>query len=157
MSVIGARLVELGLVLPSVAAPAANYVPFTRSGTTVYIAGQVCVRDGKATHTGKVGRDLDVSAGQAGARVCALNMLGVLNMACGGNLDLVRRCLKLTGFVNSDPDFADVPLVVNGASDLIVQVFGEAGRHARSAVGVAALPRGVAVEIEGIFELADEQ
>ncbi len=150
---IAQKLAELNLVLPSVSTPSANYVPYSISGNTVYVAGQVCVKDGKPTHTGKLGRDLDVAAGQAAARVCAVNILAVLQLACGGDLNKVTRCLKLLGFVNAAPEFTDVPLVINGASDLIVDVFGDAGRHARSAVGVAALPRGAAVEVEAFFAI----
>jgi enamine deaminase RidA (YjgF/YER057c/UK114 family) len=154
MKKIHARLTELGIVLPASSSPAANYVPYTVSGSTVYIAGQLCVHDGKVTHVGKVGRDFDVKAGQAAARACAINVLAVLQAACGGDLDKVRRCLRLGGFVNAMPEFTDVPQVINGASDLIVEVFGDAGRHARAAVGVATLPRGAAVEVDGIFEIA---
>jgi enamine deaminase RidA (YjgF/YER057c/UK114 family) len=148
---IAQRLAQLNIVLPSINTPSANYVPYTISGNTIYIAGQVCVKDGKPTHTGKLGVELDVAAGQAAARVCAMNILSVLQLACNGDLNKVTRCLKLLGFVNAAPDFTDVPLVVNGASDLIVEVFGDAGRHARSAVGVATLPRGAAVEVEAVF------
>lgn len=154
MKKIHARLAELKISLPSTSSPQANYVPYSISGNTVYIAGQVCVQDGKLTHAGKVGREFDLKAGQAAARVCALNILSVLHTACGGDLDKVKRCLRLGGFVNAMPEFTDVPQVINGASDLIVEVFGDAGRHARAAIGVATLPRGAAVEVDGIFEIA---
>jgi enamine deaminase RidA (YjgF/YER057c/UK114 family) len=151
---VAAKLSGLGVVLPNAATPAANYLPFTISGNTVYIAGQICTQDGKVTHAGKLGREFDVNAGQAAARICALNVLAVLNAACGGDLDRVKRCLRLGGFVNAMPEFTDVPLVINGASDLVVEVFGDAGKHARAAIGVATLPRGVAVEVDAIFEIA---
>jgi enamine deaminase RidA (YjgF/YER057c/UK114 family) len=153
MPSIDARLAELGITLPETAAPAANYVPFVRSGSTVYISGQVS-RDANGLLLGKLGAGLDVPAGAAAARTCALQLLAQLSAACGGDLGRVARVVKLTGFVNSAPDFTDQPQVVNGCSDLFVEVFGEKGRHARSAVGVAALPLGVAVEVEGVFEVA---
>lgn len=151
---IAQRLQSLGIVLPSAAAPAANYIPYTRSGALVFIAGQICQTDGKPMCVGKVGAGVDLQTAQKAAGVCALNILSVLSAACAGDLDRVVRCLRLGGFVNVAPGFTDVPLVVNGASDLIVQVFGEAGRHARTAVGVAELPRNVTVEVDAIFEIA---
>ena len=151
---IDGKLKELGIVLPGVSAPVANYVPFTRSGALVFVAGQICQVDGKPMCTGKVGATVELATAQTAARVCALNILGALKGACDGDLDRVVRCLRLGGFVNVAPGFNDVPLVVNGASDLIVQVFGEAGRHARTAVGVAELPRNVTVEVDAIFEIA---
>ncbi len=150
---IDARLAELGITLPDAPAPAANYVPFVRSGATVYVSGQIS-RDGNGLILGRLGSDTDVAAGAAAARTCALALIAQARAACGGDLDRVVRVVKLTGFVNSAPGFVDQPKVVNGASDVMVAVFGEAGRHARSAVGVAALPLGVAVEIEAIFEVA---
>ena len=152
-SKIDARLAELGLVLPDTPAPAANYVSFVQSGSMVYVSGQVS-RDGNGFITGKLGAGVDAAAGAAAARTCALALIAQLRAACGGDLDRLVRVVKLTGFVNSAPDFADQPKVVNGASDLFVEVFGDRGRHARSAVGMAALPLGVAVEVEGIFEIA---
>ena len=152
-SKIDARLVELGLVLPDTPAPAANYVSFVQSGSMVYVSGQVS-RDGNGFITGKLGAGVDAAAGAAAARTCALALIAQLRAACGGDLDRLVRVVKLTGFVNSAPDFTDQPKVVNGASDLFVEVFGDRGRHARSAVGMAALPLGVAVEVEGIFEIA---
>lgn len=150
---IAARLEELGLTLPEAPAPAANYVPFVRVGALVHISGQIS-QDAGGLIRGRLGEDMDVPAGAAAARACALALLAQLNAACGGDLDRVVRVVKLTGFVNSTPGFTDQPKVVNGCSDLMVEVFGEAGRHARSAVGVAALPLGVAVEVEGIFEVS---
>ena len=152
-SKIDARLAELGLVLPDTPAPAANYVSFVQSGSMVYVSGQVS-RDSNGFITGKLGAGVDAAAGAAAARTCALALIAQLRAACGGDLDRLVRVVKLTGFVNSTPDFTDQPKVVNGASDLFVEVFGDRGRHARSAVGMAALPLGVAVEVEGIFEIA---
>lgn len=150
---IAARLQALGITLPPVRAPAANYVPFVRTGALVYIAGQICAAEGHPACMGKVGGSIALATAQAAARVCGLNILAVLTSACDGDLDRVVRCVRLGGFVNVAPGFTDVPLVVNGASDLIVQVFGDAGRHARTAVGVAELPRGAAVEVDAVFEL----
>ena len=149
---IDARLQSLGLTLPDAPAPAANYVPWVRSGNTVYVSGQIS-QDADGLITGKLGDGLDVAAGAAAARHCALSLIAQLKSACDGDLDRVVRVVKLTGFVNSTPDFTDQPKVVNGCSDLLVEVFGEAGRHARSAVSAGSLPLGVAVEIEGIFEV----
>ncbi|HZK90177.1 MAG TPA: RidA family protein [Stellaceae bacterium] len=151
---IEARLIELGIELPAVTAPIANYVPFTRSGNLVVVSGQVSVRNGKAEFVGKLGAGIGVADGQQAARLCALNILAHLRVACGGDLDKVKRVLRLGGFVNCTPEFTEMPQVVNGASDLMVQVFGDAGKHARAAVGVSSLPLGVAVEIEAMFELA---
>jgi enamine deaminase RidA (YjgF/YER057c/UK114 family) len=151
---IDARLQSLGIILPPVRAPAANYVPYVRTGALVYVAGQICQAEGHPICMGKVGGPIDLATAQAAARVCGLNILAVLASACGGDLDRIARCVRLGGFVNVAPGFTDVPLVVNGASDLVVEVFGDAGRHARTAVGVAELPRGVAVEVDAVFELS---
>ena len=148
-----ARLAELGLTLPDAPAPAANYVSFAIAGNLVHVSGQIS-RDDTGPITGKLGADVDVEAGAAAARTCALALIAQVRQACDGDLDRLVRVVKLTGFVNSTPDFTDQPKVVNGASDLMVEVFGERGRHARSAIGVAALPLGVAVEVEGVFEIA---
>ncbi len=150
---IDARLTDLGLSLPDAPMPAANYVPFVRSGNLVFVSGQIS-QNADGLITGKLGAELDVAAGAAAARHCALALMAQLRAACGGDLDRVVRVVKLTGFVNSTPDFTDQPKVVNGCSDLLVEVFGEAGKHARSAVSAGSLPLGVAVEIEGIFEVA---
>jgi enamine deaminase RidA (YjgF/YER057c/UK114 family) len=147
------RLGELGITLPEAPAPAANYVPYVISGPLVFVSGQIS-RDDGGLITGKLGGGLSVEQGQAAARSCALALIAQLRAACGGDLGRLRRVVKLTGFVNCTPDFTDQPQVVNGASDLMVAVFGEAGRHARAAVGAPSLPLGVAVEIEGIFEIA---
>ena len=150
---IDTRLVELGFTLPDAPAPAANYVPFVQTGNLVFISGQVSIgAEGKLA--GRLGDGVDIPAGQAAARVCAINLIAQLKAATGGDLDRVQRVVKLTGFVNSAPTFYDHPQVVNGASDLMAEVFGAKGAHARAAVGVAALPLGVAVEVEGIFEIA---
>ncbi len=149
---IEARLSELGLTLPDAPAPAANYVPHVRSGNLLFVSGQISQGpDGMIR--GKLGAELDVAQGAAAARTCALALLAQARAACGGDLGRVVRVVKLLGFVNSTPDFTEQPEVINGASDLLVEVMGEAGRHARSAVSAGALPRGVAVEIEGIFEI----
>jgi enamine deaminase RidA (YjgF/YER057c/UK114 family) len=151
---IEARLKELGIDLPQGSAPVANYVPFTVSGKLVIVSGQVSVRDGKPEFVGKLGREISIADGRQAARLCALNILAHLQIACGGDLDRVKRVLRLGGFVNCTADFTEMPQVVNGASDLMVEVFGDAGRHARAAVGVNSLPLGVAVEVEAMFELA---
>jgi enamine deaminase RidA (YjgF/YER057c/UK114 family) len=147
---IDARLAALGVTLPDAPPPAANYVPWVRSGALVFVSGQLSSGPGGLA-TGLLGADMDVAAGAAAARLCAINLIAQARAACGGDLDRIARVVKLTGFVNSAPGFADQPKVVNGASDFLVEVFGEKGRHARSAVG-AALPFGAAVEIEAIFE-----
>ncbi len=147
------RLSELGHTLPDAPAPAANYVPFVQSGNMLYISGQIS-RDESGLLTGKLGDDVDVAFGQKAAATCALALLAQLKAACGGDLERLQRVVKLTGFVNSTPDFKDHPAVINGASDLLGEALGEKGAHARAAVGVASLPLGVAVEIEGIFEIS---
>lgn len=152
---IDARLAELGITIPDAPAPAANYVPYVVSGKTVYVAGQVPLVDGKFEGVGKVGRDLTVEQAKGIARICALNLIAQAKAAAGGDLDRIARVIKLGGFVNCVDTFTQQPEVVNGASDLMVEVFGDAGRHARFAVGTNALPRGVAVEVDGIFELTD--
>jgi len=151
---IDARLKELGIELPQATAPVANYVPYTVSGKLVVVSGQITLLAGKAQYIGKLGRDISIEDGQQAARLCALNILAHLRHACDGDLDRVKRVLRLGGFVNCTADFTEMPQVVNGASNLMVQVFGDAGRHARAAVGVASLPLGVAVEVEAMFELA---
>lgn len=150
---IDARLAELGITLPQATAPVANYVPYVVSGKLVHISGQITMENGELKFVGKLGKDYDVETGQKAARLCALNLIAQLKSAIG-DLDKVTRVVKLNAFVNSAPEFTDQPKVVNGASDTMVEVFGEVGKHARSAVGVASLPLGVAVEIDGIFEIA---
>jgi enamine deaminase RidA (YjgF/YER057c/UK114 family) len=151
---IESRLKELGLTLPAATTPAANYVPTVRTGNLVFVAGQVTLNNGKLEYVGKLGREFGVEDGQKAARLCALNIIAHLKNACDGDLDRVRRCVRVGGFVNAVPEFGDHPKVINGASDLFVQVFGEAGKHARAAVGVGSLPFGVAVEVEAVFEVA---
>lgn len=148
-----ARLAALGHTLPDAPAPAANYVPWVISGNTLYVSGQIS-RDASGLICGRLGGGMSVEDGAKAAQTCALALLAQAGSALGGDFSRLRRVVKLTGFVNSTPEFTDQPKVVNGASDLMVAALGEAGRHARSAVGVAALPLGVAVEIEGIFEIA---
>ena len=152
MSAIETRLAELGVTLPDAPAPAANYVPFVVSGKSVYVSGQVSAGP-EGLIAGKLGADLDVAAGAAAAKACALSLIAQAKKAAGGDLDRIARVVKLVGFVNSTPDFGDQPKVINGASDFFVEVFGDKGRHARSAVSAASLPFGVAVEIEAVFEL----
>lgn len=149
---IDARLAELGLELPNAPAPAANYVPYVQTGNLVFISGQV-PNTGDGLLYGKLGADASVEDGQEAAKVCALNLIAQMKAATGGDLDRVKRVVKLLGMVNSTPDFPDHPKVVNGCSDVMVEVFGDKGRHARSAVGVANLPFGVAVEVEAIIEI----
>ncbi len=150
---IDARLKELGLELPTPSTPGANYVPFVRSGTLVFLTGQLSQWNGERRFVGKLGREWSVEEGREAARLCALNLIAHLKTAAGGDLDRVRRCVRLAGYVNSMPDFLAQSQVMNGASDLFVDVFGDAGRHARMAVGVAALPYDVAVEVEGVFDV----
>ena len=147
------RLTELGITLPPPGAPAGNYVPFVVVGDLAFMAGQVAREAGKMKYVGKVGRDLSIEQGHAAARLCAVNLLAQLKAACGGDLERVERCVRLTGYVNSTPDFLEHPKVVNGASDLMVEVFGERGQHARTAVGASALPLDSAVEVEAVFQL----
>jgi enamine deaminase RidA (YjgF/YER057c/UK114 family) len=154
MSQIDARLQELAITLPTPPIPVASYVPYVISGSQVAISGQIPVGPDGPLYLGKIGADLTVDDGQAAARLCALNVLAQLKAACNGDLDRVRRCVKLNVFVNAVPDFARQPEVANGASDLMVAVFGEAGKHARAAVGAGSLPRGVAVEVDALFEIA---
>jgi len=147
------RLSEMGLTLPTPPTPIANFVPFQRHGQVIYLAGQVNEWNGTVPFVGKLGREFDIAAGQEAARLCALNLLACLRMACGGDLNNVQRCLSVRGFVNCDPEFEFVPTVINGASDLFVAVLGAAGLHARTAVGVASLPRRAAVEVDAVFEI----
>ena len=152
MSQIDARLGELGIVLPDPVAPVANYVPFVVTGNLVFISGQVSIgSDGLIT--GKLGADVTLERGLEAAKACGVNLIAQLKTACDGDLDRVRRVVKLGGFVNSTPDFTDQPKVVNGASDLMVDVFGDKGRHARAAVSAPSLPLDAAVEIDGVFEI----
>ncbi len=151
MSSIEDKLAALGLSLPAPPTPIANFVPWQRAGQLVYLAGQVNEWNGSVPFVGKLGREFDITAGQQAAQLCALNLLACLKLACDGDLDRVRQCLRLGGFVNCEPEFEFAPAVVNGASDLMVAVLGDAGKHARTAVGVASLPRRAAVEVDAIF------
>ncbi len=151
MSRIEQRLAALGLALPMPPTPIANFVPWQRAGATVYLAGQVNEYNGTVPYVGKLGREFDVEAGQQAARLCALNLIACLKLVCAGDLDRVRQCLRLGGFVNCEPEFEFVPAVVDGASDLIVALLDDAGKHARTAVGVSSLPRRAAVEVDAVF------
>jgi enamine deaminase RidA (YjgF/YER057c/UK114 family) len=153
MGLIDKRLAELGIALPTPAKPIANYVPWVRTGNLVFISGQGAVRDGKIEYTGKVGDTLSIEDAIASARLTAVNVIAHLRDACGGDLDRVKRIVKLLGFVNCTPTFGEQPKVINGASDLMVEVFGDKGRHARSAVGAPALPFNLSVEVEAIAEI----
>ena len=146
------KLAGMGVVLPEAPAPAANYVPFVQSGNLLHVSGQIS-KDGDTLITGKLGADMDVAGGQAAAKVCAIALLAQVKAACGGDLDRLVRVVKLGGFVNSTPDFTEQPQVINGASDFIGEALGDAGKHARAAVSAASLPFGVAVEIDGVFEI----
>lgn len=147
------RLNELGITLPKASAPVANYVPFVVTGNLVFISGQVTNGPNGLEFVGQVGKDFTVEQGQAAARLCALNIVSQLREACGGNLDRVRRCVKVTGFVNAVQGFSQHPEVINGASNTLVEIFGDTGKHSRAAVGAGSLPRNVAVEVEAIFEI----
>ena len=150
---IEARLRELGVALPEPAAPLANYVPFTTSGGLVVVSGQIPVREGRIAYTGKLGAEVPVEEGRAAARLCLVNVLAQLRAACGGDLDRVRRVVRLGGFIASPPEFTQHAVVMNGASDLAVELFEEAGKHARTTIGVPSLPGDAAVEVEGMFEI----
>lgn len=152
MSSIAARLAELGIVLPNPVAPIANYVPFVRSGTMLVVSGQISLGPA-GLMAGKLGGGVSIEEGQRAARQCALNVIAQIQSAVG-NLDNVIRIVRLGGFINCTPDFVDAPKVMNGASDLMVEVFGDKGRHARSTIGVAALPANAAVEVEALVEIA---
>ncbi|MDX1785032.1 RidA family protein [Roseovarius sp. ZX-A-9] len=152
MSKFEEKLAALGVTLPDAPAPAANYVPYVQVGDMLYVSGQLS-KDDSGLITGKLGDTMDTAAGAVAARACAINLLAQVKAACGGDLDRLVRVVKLGGFVNSTSDFTDQPAVINGASDLIGEALGEAGQHARAAVSAAALPMGVAVEIEGIFQI----
>lgn len=152
MSRIDTQVADLGIILPEPVAPVANYVPFVISGGLVFISGQVSI-GANGLIAGKLGRDLDVDAGVQAAHACGVNLIAQLKAACDGELDRVKRVIKLGGFVNCTDDFSDQPKVVNGASDLMVAVFGDVGRHARAAVGAPCLPMNAAVEVDGVFEI----
>ncbi|MAU52825.1 MAG: hypothetical protein CMN17_10735 [Roseovarius sp.] len=152
MSQFETKLAEMGVTLPEAPAPAANYVPYVQVGEMLHVSGQIA-KDGDRLVTGKLGDDMDVAGGAVAARLCAIALLAQVKAACGGDLDRLVRVVRLTGFVNSTPDFTRQPAVINGASDFLGEALGEAGRHARAAVSAASLPFGVAVEIDGIFQI----
>ena len=154
MGLIDKRLAELGITLPEAAKPVANYVPWSRTGNLVFISGQGPLSDGKILYQGRLPDTVSIEDGQKSARLCAVNVIAQLREALGGDLDRVTRVVKLVGFVNAAPDFADHPKIINGASDLMVEVFGDKGRHARSAVGSPSLPFNISVEVEAIIEVA---
>jgi enamine deaminase RidA (YjgF/YER057c/UK114 family) len=147
------RLADLGVALPAAAAPAANYVPFVRSGNLLFTAGQLPLKDGKLQASGLLGRDLDTAAGVEAAKLCAINILAQAKVALG-DLEKIVRVVKITAFVASTPDFTEQHLVANGASDFLAAALGERGKHARAAVGTASLPLNAAVEVEAIIEIA---
>ncbi len=147
------KLAEMGITLPEAAAPAANYVPFVLSGNMLYVSGQLPGTP-EGLITGKLGDGCSVEKGAEAAKACAIALLGQVKAACGGDIDRLVRVVRLTGFVNSTGDFTDQPKVINGASDFLVAALGEKGTHARAAVSAASLPFGVAVEIDGIFQIA---
>lgn len=153
MGQIDKRIAELGITLPEAAKPVANYVPWVRTGNLVFISGQGPMADGKLIYTGALGNGVSIEDGTKSARLCGINVIAQLRDACGGDLDKVKRIVKLVGFVNAAADFADHPKVINGASDLMVEVFGDKGRHARSAVASPSLPFGISVEVEAIVEV----
>jgi enamine deaminase RidA (YjgF/YER057c/UK114 family) len=153
MGQIDQRLAKLGIDIPTPAVPVANYLGWVRTGNLVFTAGQVTVKDGAFLHQGKVGAEISVEDAAEAAKLCAINIIAQLKQACDGDLDRVKRIVKLVGFVNGVPGFTDHPRVINGASDFMVEVFGEKGKHARSAVGAGSLPLNIAVEIEAIAEV----
>jgi len=153
MSQIEDRLAELGITLPARNAPVANYVPFVRVGDLIHISGQVSL-DAQGGIKGVVGEDVDLAAGQAGARLCGLSLIAQMKAACDGHLGRVKQVIKLNGFVQAGPGFFEIPKVLNGASDLMVEVFGDLGRHARSAVGVYRLPMNFAVEVDAVVQVS---
>ena len=150
---IEAHITALGLKLPTASTPVANYVPFVRTGNLLFISGQLPLQDGVVQHAGLVGAGVTPEQAYEAAKICALNLIAQAKAACG-DLDKVTRVVKLTGFVAAGPEFTDQPKVINGASDLMVQVFGDLGRHCRAAVGAPSLPRGACVEVEAVFEVA---
>lgn len=150
---VDARLRELAIDLPAAAPAVGNYVPFVRAGNLVFVSGQLPLENGKPAVLGRLGAEVTLDEGVRAARLCALNLLAQARAACGGNLDRVRRVVRLAGFVACTPDFTDQPKVINGASDLMVDILGDVGRHARAAVGAPSLPLNAAVEIEGVFEV----
>ena len=151
---IDARLEELGIQVPQPAAPVANYVGHVVTGNLIFVSGQVPIEGGEFKFKGKLGAEISIEDGQAAARLCGINIIAQLKQALDGDLDRVARIVKLGGFVNSTPDFVQQPQVINGVSDLMVEVFGDKGKHARAAVSAASLPAGVAVEVDAVVEFA---
>jgi enamine deaminase RidA (YjgF/YER057c/UK114 family) len=151
---IAERLANMGLTLPEAAAPAANYVPFAIVGNTLYISGQLPMVDGKIVFTGHLGRDVDIESGQKAAEICAVNILAQVRAALDGDLERIVRVIKIQGFVASTEDFVEQHVVINGASNLLAGVLGDRGKHARAAVGMAALPMNAAVEVDAILEIS---
>jgi enamine deaminase RidA (YjgF/YER057c/UK114 family) len=152
-SLVDERLKSLRIELPILGTPGANYVPFVRTGNLLFLTGQLSQWNGERRFVGKLGREFLIEDGQQAARLCALNLVAQARLALDGDLDRVSRCIRIAGYVNSEPEFSGQSQVINGASDLFVEVFGEAGRHTRMAIGVAALPYGVAVEVEAVLEI----
>jgi enamine deaminase RidA (YjgF/YER057c/UK114 family) len=150
---IAARIAELGLSLPAAPSPAANYVPFVATGNFVYVSGQLPIADGTLRHLGKAGDGIAIEEAYASARMCALNVVAQVAAAVGDRLSRVKRCVNVTVFVNATPEFTEHPKIANGASDLVVEIFGDAGRHSRAAVGVGSLPRGALTEVQAVFEI----
>ncbi|KKJ78345.1 endoribonuclease [Kiloniella litopenaei] len=150
---VDARLKELGIEVPQPAKAVANYVGYVTSGNTVFVSGQITAKDGEILYKGKLGDNMSVEEGQEAARLCGINIIAQLYAATDGNLDRVKRIVKLGGFVNSTPDFVDQPKVINGVSDLMVEVFGDKGVHARAAVSAPSLPLGIAVEVDCVAEI----
>jgi enamine deaminase RidA (YjgF/YER057c/UK114 family) len=150
---ISGRLAELGLGMPAAPSPAANYVPFVIVGNLMYVSGQLPLRDGAAQHIGRAGADATIEDGYASARLCALNVVAQVAAAVGDRLSRVKRCVNMSVFINAVPEFTEHPRIANGASDLMVEIFGDAGRHSRAAVGMGSLPRGVITEVQAIFEI----
>lgn len=154
MSTVESRLKALGITIPALPMPAGKYVPWVRSGNLVFVSGQVSRQADGTAVTGKLGGAVSLEQGQAAARICAINLLAAIKDACGGDLERVTRVVRLGGFVNAVPEFTQHPQVINGASELIGEVFGDKGKHARAAVGCSSLPMDVSVEIEAVFEVA---
>lgn len=150
---IDARLQELAITLPEPPVPVASYLPYVVSGNQATIAGQVTLEDGKVKYVGRLGDTISIEDGEAATRLCALNVLAQLKAACGGDLDRVTKVIRLNAFFNATPEFLDHPRVMNAASDLMAEIFGDSGRHTRVGVGVTSLPLGVPVELDGVFEI----
>lgn len=156
MGVVSARLSERGIVLPSIAPPSGNYIPYRLTGNLLYVSGQVPKIDGVDHFQGVVGEDVTPDDGYQAARLCALNLVARVSDALGGDLDRVVACVQLRGFVNALPDFKGHPAVIDGASDFLVEIFGDKGRHVRTALGAGSLPRGSSVEVDAVFEISNE-